>query len=223
MVLSQKRCNNSGFTLVELLVIAVVMVALAGLLLPALTNAHKPRRINCVNNLKQVSLAHLMFAGDHGDKFPMQISANLGGSKEWANSPDVYRHFQVMSNELGSPKVLCCPMDKERKITTIFTNLNNANLSYFVEQNARVFSMSNQPVSLSILVGDRNLAANGIILPNGCQLVSTQQVLTWDLKTLHHGAGNFCLTDSSAFQATAAFLQTTRLKQPFRVNWLAIP
>jgi type II secretory pathway pseudopilin PulG len=223
MVLTQKRRIPSGFTLVELLAIAVVVVVLAGLLLPALSGSHKSLRIYCINNLKQVSLAHRMFAGDHGDKFPIQISTNLGGTKEWAGSQEVYRHFQVLSNELGNLKILCCPDDKERVRATNFADFGNANLSYFLEQNAKVISSSNQSSGLSLLIGDRNLAANGTMLPNGCHMVSTQQVLTWDLKTLHTGAGNFCLTDGSARQASDTILQTTRLQQSIRVNWLAIP
>ena len=66
-----------------------------------------PRRrysgINCINNLKQVGLGLRMWAGDNDDKFPMQVSTNQGGTKEWVGSTNVFWHVLVLSNEMGSP------------------------------------------------------------------------------------------------------------------------
>src|ERR1039457_5034202 len=129
---NSKTSSTSGFTLVGMLVVIGVIAVLAALLLPALASAkRKAQRINCVNNLKQCALAFRIWEGDNNDKYPMDVPTAKGGTREFVTGADTFRHFQVMSNELSTQKILICPSDT-RTAAANFVRLNNQNVSYFV-------------------------------------------------------------------------------------------
>jgi prepilin-type N-terminal cleavage/methylation domain-containing protein/prepilin-type processing-associated H-X9-DG protein len=61
--------KKRGFTLVELLVVIAIIALLMAILMPALNRARElAKRIHCLNNLKQLTLAWTMYAGDNDDK-----------------------------------------------------------------------------------------------------------------------------------------------------------
>jgi len=73
-----------GFTLIELLVAVAVIVILAGLLFPALSAARETaRRASCMNNLRQLYLANVMYADENGSYVAAASDIFTSNLKRW--------------------------------------------------------------------------------------------------------------------------------------------
>jgi hypothetical protein len=204
-----------AFTIWDLLIVLVLVAVISGLLLPASGGSRKSPRISCISNLKQVGLAFRMWSGDNGEKFPMSISTDKGGSLEFIGTGEVFRHYLAVSNDLSSPKVLTCPSDKKRKQTAEFAALGNRNLSYFVGLDA----VETNPQL--ILSGDRNISTNGQLI-TGVLTLGSDSPVSWT-EDLHKRNGNVGLADGSAQQVTDSSLRQQVNRSPNPSFRLAIP
>lgn len=114
-----RRSESKAFTLIELLVVIGIIGILAGLLLPALANAReRGRSINCVNNLKQISTATLMYVNDTQYYPP----GHCAGVTEWDLCVGTYAGgINDPLNPGARSKVFMCP---SAHVADAGTNLN---------------------------------------------------------------------------------------------------
>jgi len=228
MKLSRNPCSGA-FTLVELLLVISVLIILAAIVLPELARTRDyGQKLTCNNNLRQVGLAFRVWALDNKDKYPMQVSVTNAGTMELIESGTVFRHFQVMSNELSTPRLLSCPQetDSTRTVANSFASTssgagsvpftNDNQVSYFVGVDAD----SDRPSMF--LSGDRNLAFNGIPAKPGLHAIRTNGAMAW-VEPRHHNGGYICFADGSVQEVKTRGLRLILIGTGTATNRLAMP
>src|SRR5580704_17134127 len=80
--------SRLGFTLIELLVVISIIAVLVSLISPAMQSAREAaRRTQCLNNIRNLGLATMEFAGGNGDKYPYLEDSPWSGNSLWVNPP----------------------------------------------------------------------------------------------------------------------------------------
>jgi prepilin-type processing-associated H-X9-DG protein len=232
--------ENRAFTLAELTVILGIIALLGATLLPALARVRGgSQRVVCADNLKRIGQAFQAFAPNHSSRWPMMVPSSEGGPPNQTaffgsstyGASYLCQVFGVMSNELGTPKILVCPSDEHSPQTNFYTVANNnfnpagsglynTKISYFLGKDA---SSTNPKM---ILAGDRNIYGNAPGLdtlpspiPNGGygNGLSSAVVMgtnftgsaapCWTPMKMHQGQGNVLFTDGSVQGLTSPGLR----------------
>jgi prepilin-type N-terminal cleavage/methylation domain-containing protein/prepilin-type processing-associated H-X9-DG protein len=103
------RCK-SGFTLIELLVVIAIIAILAAILFPVFAKAReKARQSSCLSNVKQTTLAVLMYAQDNDEGLPLTMEPDgIGGTLVmtiWWGALDPY---------VRNRQIRFCPSDPDK-------------------------------------------------------------------------------------------------------------
>ena len=149
---------------------------------------------------------------------------------ELMNTPDAWKFFQVMSNELSTPKALFCPDDASHSgaATNFGDDLKNK-ISYYVGLDANGYNVN------SFLSGDGNFLLNRSPANYGFVNVATNDSLAWD--TSRHvfatkqgwffktktSWGNISLADGSVQEVNNSMLTNLLHQTGLATNRLAIP
>jgi hypothetical protein len=195
-VFAMKRLStyraNRAMTLIEVLVVILMVTIVAFMILPA---GHHPTRapiVRCLNNLKQIDLGFIMYASENNGKFPIQTPVTNGGTMDFLARNQTFPHYQKISGYIRDMSLLICPTDKNRRAAANYENLTDTNLSYFL--NADV---STNNATASIMVGDRNIEANGKSVGHGTFTFATNMNVAWT-RELHPNIGALGFADGHA-------------------------
>jgi competence protein ComGC len=209
--------QTAALTRVEVVVVVMMLFVVAAILLPALAAAKKKHsHLDCASNLKQIGLAYRIWEGDHTNLYPMSVSKSFGGTLEDIESSQIFRHFQVMSNELVSPVILICPADLRQPAKDFGPGFGNTNISYFVNLNAT----ETNPQEL--LCGDDNFEIGGVPVKPGLLEIPPNTSIAWSAAR-HKYSGNVACADGSVMGVNNSGLKNYLFQTGLATNRLAIP
>ena len=111
-----RKCRDTklAFTLIELLVVVAIIAVLIAVLLPALSRVREEaRRVQCLSQLRQLGMAHLLYRDETGSflarRWPPDPSCVLPHSLDLAGDAGAKRYFSLVSDAT----VFYCPSNQQ--------------------------------------------------------------------------------------------------------------
>ena len=218
--------THRAFTLVELFVVVAIILIIASMLHSPYSSAKKiAKQVQCISNLRQVTIGYIIWADANTNQFPWEVSTNVGGTMELIAQGNAAAHFLPTATNFNYPRTLVCPTDKSRRAATNFPSIGNSNLSYFISMTASLKSPPSR--SSTILAGDRHLSLNNQAVKAGLFETTNFTALAWTTE-LHNNAKNSPLGVLAFADGHCEVVKSKKLaevvqRQSIVTNRLAIP
>lgn len=181
-----------GFTLIELLVVIAIIAVLMAVLMPALNRARlQGKRAACMGNLKQLTLAWIMYADENDDKIPY-ANPTTDGWVEWISNQDAPQQQKREGIRRGTlyeycpnEKAYCCPTGIRGEVVTYAITDAMNGYSGHPWSDGMTFTKRS-----SIKQGSKRLVFidEGRLSPNSWTIWYTEP-RWWDQITRRHGQG----------------------------------
>ncbi len=99
---------RKGFTLIELLVVIAIIAILAAILFPVFAKAREAAKASaCLNNVKQLGQAVLMYAMDWDDAGPRTLWLADGSARTWRDGVEPYKCPWLIDGKFNSKLWIC--------------------------------------------------------------------------------------------------------------------
>ena len=119
--------TRRGFTLIELLVVIAIIAILAAILFPVFARAReRARQTSCASNLKQITLAVMMYVQDYDERMPMAVAGV---------PPTIFMFSELLNPYIMNDHIWDCP-SLPRSVN--LAQLGKPNVSYMVDVGTRM-------------------------------------------------------------------------------------
>jgi len=197
--------KRKAFTLVELLVVIAIIAILMAILLPALQRAREQgKRAVCLNNVRSLTIAWVMYCDDNDEKLPKGWTTSDGWILDipgyYTNPEEAPEplHLEALRGGtlypyLNTTKIFRCPVAKKGELRTY--SITHA-MNGFASDGAKIIELRTE---------FKNHATRIVFLDDfirdwdACWMLYWSQPKWWNTTPIRHGYGNvFSFADSHA-------------------------
>ncbi len=198
-----RSCRSKGFTLIELLVVIAIIGILAAILFPVFAQAKESaKKANCISNLRQMSLAYIMYSNDYDEAIP--------GERSWSNSRGATYWYAFMDGDtfdedpkrgylypyMKNQAIIDCPTGKDLPLITGITPYSYG-FNSDIPTSGKTYSDLEKPDETFMLADTgRLINPDGLIWRNS--LLSTNYGYTATYHGRHNGLAVIAWLDGHA-------------------------